>query len=95
MSGLEKKVSGVCVQVSGQKKVSGVRVDRGFRCRVSGERTEGGFRFQCSAPPPSKKTAGQIEKETLKSEYRISINECRSNEFCLFIFLTGSTGSTG
>jgi len=23
---------------------------------------------QCSAPPPAKKTAGQIEKETLKSQ---------------------------
>jgi hypothetical protein len=40
-----------------------------------------GVRCQGSAPPPAKKTAGQIEKETLKK--RIMNVECRSNEFCL------------
>jgi hypothetical protein len=38
-------------------------------CRVLG------FRFQVSAPPPAKKTAGQIEKETLKFHTRIQIAE--------------------
>ena len=40
-----------------------------------------GFRFQVSAPPPAKKTAGQIEKETLKK--RISNNECRISKECI------------
>jgi len=35
----------------------------------------GDYRFQVSAPPPAKKTAGLIEKETLQK--RISNNECR------------------
>jgi hypothetical protein len=47
---------------------------------VSGSGFKGsGFRVQGSAfsPAAGKKTAGLIEKETLKSEYRISNNEYR------------------
>jgi hypothetical protein len=41
-------------------------------------------RFQVSAPPPAKKTAGQIEKET--DERRTSNIErpTSNNEFCQF-----------
>jgi hypothetical protein len=39
----------------------------GSEVQGSGFRVQGsGFRVQVSAPPPAKKTAGQIEKETLK-----------------------------
>ena len=53
---------------------------QGLGLRVLGARVLG------SAPPPAKKTAGQIEKETLKK--RISNNECRiSKEFILSILI--------
>jgi hypothetical protein len=47
-----------------------------------------GFGFQVSAQPPAKKTAGLIEKETLKKrEYRMSNNECRMSKECILSIL--------
>jgi len=52
-----------------------------------------GFRCQVSAPPPARKAASLIEKETLKKQitnpppadckYRTRNNECRSKVFYL------------
>jgi len=51
----------------------------------TGQEFNGASRVRGSAQPPAKKTAGQIEKETLKN--RISNDEWRRLESLLSIFL--------
>jgi len=51
-----------------------------------------GFGCQVSAPPPAKKTAGQIKKETPARQ--MSIDECRIKEFFLFYLLKEQSEAT-
>jgi hypothetical protein len=60
-----------------------------FRVQGSGFKVQGSrFRVQGSAPPPAKKTAGLIEKETLKK--RISIFCGSLFQLCVSYEVSGS-----
>jgi len=44
-----------------------------------------GFRCQCSAQPPAKKTAGQIEKETFTMKFHISAAAGRERPVAIMV----------
>jgi hypothetical protein len=61
----------------------------GSRFKVQGSKVQGSgfkgskFRVQGSAPPPAKKTAGQIEKETNEHRTLNVQHRTSNNVFCL------------